>query len=576
MDPPRNTLVTEYKNLDNRMDLFEPALLQYDLRIPCVVHLLTCFVFSEFLFSPTQSDSLSLASFQDLCDIWSEPAQESLSSLSPPDSPESFHGSQAFDWDRYCSEDMSWAINDYPENTSDNTSHNGLFISLPAEESNTWNISSEHTGQAVSRGSMTSSDVIVAPLPSWSSSMHVVPDTSQYGWPLQGQETLPGSSQTPAQGGSAYADSVLFDASYSKSTSTGQERSQRNPVPSNAYMTSIPGSTAQHGPIVDPSSLSFVDPFVGYSMDADVTFNAHMLPGGTGPTFAGPSWETSLGMPHPGPNSRQDASTPDSFTAGMMMQDRASRTGTGFYDFPVVLKEPLHRHASSDRQSGWPAIRPAEQRRSSHPLSPSRTTVATAGKSLPEKEGRFRTHPHYTAKPKQDGMYHCPFDDCAHQPTPLKCNYDKFIDSHIKPFRCRNAHCSEQQFSSTACLLRHEREAHGLHGHGERPNLCQYQDCDRARPGNGFPRHYNLMDHMRRVHGHETKEEANTPSSTGVRDSGRVSKSRKKKGKTVIAESSRRVSNSRIEPATRTRTGSRVGATQERLLQQAVSRRSMG
>lgn len=39
-----------------------------------------------------------------------------------------------------------------------------------------------------------------------------------------------------------------------------------------------------------------------------------------------------------------------------------------------------------------------------------------------------------------------------------------------------------------------------MHGHGEKPFLCTYTDCDRSIPGNGFPRHWNLRDHLRRVH----------------------------------------------------------------------------
>lgn len=81
--------------------------------------------------------------------------------------------------------------------------------------------------------------------------------------------------------------------------------------------------------------------------------------------------------------------------------------------------------------------------------------------------------------------------------------YSKFIDSHLKPFRCKIEACAKQEFSSTACLLRHEREAHGMHGHGDRPHLCFYPGCERGFAGNGFPRRYNLYDHMRRVHDHK-------------------------------------------------------------------------
>ncbi|KAI9734581.1 MAG: hypothetical protein M1834_002182 [Cirrosporium novae-zelandiae] len=128
--------------------------------------------------------------------------------------------------------------------------------------------------------------------------------------------------------------------------------------------------------------------------------------------------------------------------------------------------------------------------------------------------GLARADPLYKASPLSDGLYRCPFksrDECTHQPTKLKCTYDKYVDSHLRPYRCKNASCTELQFSSTACLLRHEREAHGMHGHGEKPHLCQYPDCDRALAENGFPRRWNLYDHMRRVHGYKDP----APSSKG-------------------------------------------------------------
>ncbi|GAB7366522.1 hypothetical protein MBLNU230_g8513t1 [Neophaeotheca triangularis] len=144
--------------------------------------------------------------------------------------------------------------------------------------------------------------------------------------------------------------------------------------------------------------------------------------------------------------------------------------------------------------------------------------IVTASVSSDIDEGRYRNHPLYSKGPSSDGLFYCPWKDepekCQHKPTKLKCNYDKFIDSHLKPFRCKIESCSKQEFSSTACLLRHEREAHGMHGHGDRPHLCYYPGCERAVPRNGFPRRYNLFDHMKRVHDH--KEEP-TPS-TGSPD----------------------------------------------------------
>jgi hypothetical protein len=87
----------------------------------------------------------------------------------------------------------------------------------------------------------------------------------------------------------------------------------------------------------------------------------------------------------------------------------------------------------------------------------------------------------------------------------------KSVDSHLKPYRCKILQCKTLQFASTGCLLRHEREAHAMHGHGEKLFLCTYKDCDRGIPGNGFPRHWNLRDHMRRVHNDPGLPKSNVP-----------------------------------------------------------------
>ncbi|KAE9376196.1 hypothetical protein N431DRAFT_371266 [Stipitochalara longipes BDJ] len=140
-----------------------------------------------------------------------------------------------------------------------------------------------------------------------------------------------------------------------------------------------------------------------------------------------------------------------------------------------------------------------------------RVEVATESLKLVDRSSlelnnTARDHPLYhNVTPKADGLYHCPFEDdpktnCTHKPEKLKCNYDKFVDSHLKPYKCKVNTCKDLSFSSTACLLRHERVAHAMHGHGDKPFLCTYEGCERGVPGNGFPRHWNLRDHMKRVH----------------------------------------------------------------------------
>ena len=88
-----------------------------------------------------------------------------------------------------------------------------------------------------------------------------------------------------------------------------------------------------------------------------------------------------------------------------------------------------------------------------------------------------------------------------------------------------------------ACVLRHEREAHGLHGHGERPFPCQYAGCERALPHNGFPRKYNLCDHMRRVHGwkDEAAEDQENAATGGAGAGGKKAGGRKRKASSPMA-----------------------------------------
>jgi hypothetical protein len=50
-----------------------------------------------------------------------------------------------------------------------------------------------------------------------------------------------------------------------------------------------------------------------------------------------------------------------------------------------------------------------------------------------------------------------------------------------------------------------------MHGVGEWLYLCPAQDCSRGVPGQGFPRHWNLVDHMKRVHNCSPKTHNSDP-----------------------------------------------------------------
>lgn len=55
-----------------------------------------------------------------------------------------------------------------------------------------------------------------------------------------------------------------------------------------------------------------------------------------------------------------------------------------------------------------------------------------------------------------------------------------------------------------------------MHGHGENPHLCHFSSCERSIPGNGFPRRWNLHDHMRRVHDYTSSEKSSSPEGSPI------------------------------------------------------------
>lgn len=79
-----------------------------------------------------------------------------------------------------------------------------------------------------------------------------------------------------------------------------------------------------------------------------------------------------------------------------------------------------------------------------------------------------------------------------------------------------------------------------MHGHGDKPYLCTYDGCDRALSGNGFPRQWNLKDHMRRVHndnGSSLNMASGSPPS-GHGSHSHSTKGRKRKNKDSVDSSS--------------------------------------
>ncbi|PHH86834.1 hypothetical protein CDD83_9693 [Cordyceps sp. RAO-2017] len=244
-----------------------------------------------------------------------------------------------------------------------------------------------------------------------------------------------------------------------------------------------------------------------------------------------------------------DNSSPSSWDC---FSSSISRTSSPATIDDTWLSAPLSPHSSPDIKCQSPS---AERKLSMIPESRNGQAIGQLDDSIglsqtlvPRRQGSdgesARDHALYkNATPQADGLFHCPWEGqatCNHKPEKLKCNYDKFVDSHLKPYRCKADSCEGARFSSTACLLRHEREAHGLHGHGDKPFLCIYEGCERAVPGNGFPRQWNLRDHMKRVHNDHGSTGGSPPSATV----GQSAKGRKRKTEVPEAQTpaSRRAS----------------------------------
>jgi hypothetical protein len=98
------------------------------------------------------------------------------------------------------------------------------------------------------------------------------------------------------------------------------------------------------------------------------------------------------------------------------------------------------------------------------------------------------------------GKMICKYPECADIVFERKCEWNKHMDKHERPYKCKVSGCEKLLgFTYTGGLLRHEREVHKMHGGTKQPLFCPHQDCKRS-SGPGFTRKENLAEHIRRVH----------------------------------------------------------------------------
>lgn len=109
----------------------------------------------------------------------------------------------------------------------------------------------------------------------------------------------------------------------------------------------------------------------------------------------------------------------------------------------------------------------------------------------------------------EKGQIFCDHIDCRDKTSQTfgrPCEWNKHMDRHEKPYKCKEPGCESRiGFTFAGGLLRHQREVHKLHLPTSERLFCPYSHCKRS-SGTGFSRKENLGEHIRRVHPEELPE----------------------------------------------------------------------
>ena len=100
------------------------------------------------------------------------------------------------------------------------------------------------------------------------------------------------------------------------------------------------------------------------------------------------------------------------------------------------------------------------------------------------------------------GQMFCDHINCRGRNQTFKrvCEWNKHMDRHERPYKCREAGCElNPGFTYSGGLLRHQREVHKMHLSTKQPLFCPFPNCNRS-SGTGFTRKENLEEHKRRRH----------------------------------------------------------------------------
>ncbi|KIX96301.1 uncharacterized protein Z520_08079 [Fonsecaea multimorphosa CBS 102226] len=124
--------------------------------------------------------------------------------------------------------------------------------------------------------------------------------------------------------------------------------------------------------------------------------------------------------------------------------------------------------------------------------------------SLPEQSVKIQGAFRRTRSPprNEQGQMFCDHINCRGKNQTFKrvCEWNKHMDRHERPYKCREAGCElNPGFTYSGGLLRHQREVHKMHLSTKQPLFCPFPNCNRS-SGTGFTRKENLEEHKRRRH----------------------------------------------------------------------------
>ncbi|KAI1332736.1 hypothetical protein F5Y16DRAFT_418673 [Xylariaceae sp. FL0255] len=195
---------------------------------------------------------------------------------------------------------------------------------------------------------------------------------------------------------------------------------------------------------------------------------------------------------------RFGASSTDSYPVGIDGRDMAHFNRLNPNGDPTLVSP------TPSKSSLAPTTPPA------HPLSPpDDAQVGTRLKIQPRM--RSVPKPYRDVLKTADGKYLCTWPDCTESSREFsrKCEWNKHMDKHERPYKCNVAGCEKLPgFTYAGGLLRHGREVHGQHGGPKNPLYCPHQNCKRHN-GKEFARLENLNEHLRRCHTHGAEASAN-------------------------------------------------------------------